>query len=258
MTIPILSNYERQEQLRGLIEQQHRLSIAQICSHFSISEATARRDLDALVELGVIRRVHGGAIAVHRAPPEPPVAQRSTEQAELKARIGKLTATLIGNRETVFLGSGTTVLEVARHLNGHEHLTVITNSLPVMTTLSDKPGINLIGLGGVFRPGELSFIGHITIQALAELRPDKVIMGIRALDPDEGLTNDYVPETTTARTILDAGKEVIIVADHTKCGRVSVAFVAPITVVNTLITDAEIAPELRNDFALKGIRVLTA
>ncbi len=254
----ILSNYERQEQLRVLIEQQHRLSIAQICSHFSISEATARRDLDALVELGVIRRVHGAAIAVHKAPPEPPVAQRSTEQAELKARIGQLAATLVGNRETVFLGSGTTVLEVARHLNGHENLTIITNSLPVMTELSDKPGINLIGLGGVFRPGELSFIGHITIQSLAELRPDKVIMGIRALDPDEGLTNDYVPETTTARAILAAGKEVIIVADHTKCGRASVAFVASITVVNTLITDSEIAPELRNDFTLKGIRVLTA
>jgi len=104
----------------------------------------------------------------------------------------------------------------------------------------------------------LSFIGHITIQALAELRADKVIMGIRALDPDEGLTNDYVPETTTARAILAAGKEIIFVADHTKCGRVSVAFVAPISVVDILITDSEIAPELREDFAMKGIRILTA
>ncbi|MFN8488293.1 MAG: DeoR/GlpR family DNA-binding transcription regulator [Caldilineaceae bacterium] len=258
MTTAILSNYERQEQLRVLIEQQHRLSIAQICSHFSISEATARRDLDALVERGVIRRVHGGAIAVHRAPPEPPVAQRSTEQSELKARIGQLAATLISNRETIFLGSGTTVLEVARHLHSYANLTIITNSLPVMTALSDKPGINLIGLGGVFRPGELSFIGHITIQAMAELRPDKVIIGIRALDPDEGLTNDYVPETPTVRAILDAGKEVIIVADHTKCGRVSVAFVAPLNVVDTLVTDAEIAPELREDFAQKGLRILAA
>src|SRR5205085_854636 len=103
-----------------------------------------------------------------------------------------------------FLGSGTTVLEVARNLNNCERLTVITNSLPVMNMLSDKPGVNLIGLGGVFRPEELSFIGHITIQALAELRVDKVVMGIRAMDSDEGLTNDYVPETMTARAILEA------------------------------------------------------
>ena len=254
----ILSNHERQEQLLQLIEQQRRISVTQICQHFSISEATARRDLDTLVERGAIHRVHGGALAIQLAPPEPPVIQRSTEQVELKQRIGQLAATLIHNHETVFLGSGTTVLEVARNLNGYENLTVITNSLPVMDLLSDKPGIHLIGLGGVFRPGELSFIGHITIQALAELRADKVIMGIRALDPDEGLTNDYVPETTTARAILAAGKEIIFVADHTKCGRVSVAFVAPITVVDILITDSEIAPELREDFAMKGIRILTA
>lgn len=254
----ILSNHERQEQLLQLIEQQRRINVAEICQHFSISEATARRDLDMLVEKGLIRRVHGGAIAVHLAPPEPPVIQRSTEQTEFKQRIGRLAASLIHNHETVFLGSGTTVLEVARNLNNYENLTVITNSLPVMDTLSDKPGIHLIGLGGVFRPGELSFIGHITIQALAELRADKVIMGIRALDPDEGLTNDYVPETTTARAILATGKEIIFVADHTKCGRVSVAFVAPISVVDILITDSEIAPELREDFAMKGIRILTA
>jgi len=254
----ILSNHERQEQLLQLIEQQRRISVTQICQHFSISEATARRDLDTLVERGAIHRVHGGAIAVHLAPPEPPVVQRSSEQAELKQRIGQLAATLIHNHETIFLGSGTTALEVARNLNGYENLTVITNSLPVMDLLSDKPGIHLIGLGGVFRPGELSFIGHITIQALSELRADKVIMGIRALDPDEGLTNDYVPETTTARAILAAGKEIIFVADHTKCGRVSVAFVAPITVVDILITDSDIAPELYADFAMRGIRILTA
>ncbi len=257
MTI-ILSTPERQEQLHQLIEQQHRISVAQICQHFSVSEATARRDLDTLVEKGVIRRVHGGAIAVHLAPPEPPVLQRSAEQTELKQRIGQLAATLIGSNETVFLGSGTTVLEVARNLNNCEKLTVITNSLPVMNTLSDKPGVNLIGLGGVFRPEELSFIGHITIQALAELRVDKVVMGIRAMDSDEGLTNDYVPETTTARAILEAGKQIIMVADHTKCGRVSVAFVAPVTVVDILISDSEISPKLREDFSLKGLRVLTA
>ncbi len=97
----LLSTPERQEQLHQLIEQQHRISVVQICQHFSISEATARRDLDTLVERGVIRRVHGGAIAVHLALPEPPVLRRSAEQALLKQRIGQLAATLISNHDGV-------------------------------------------------------------------------------------------------------------------------------------------------------------
>ena len=257
-TVLALSNDERQEQLLRLITRQQRITIAQICQHFSISEATARRDLNTLAEKGEIRRVHGGGAAVDRAPPEPPILQRSTEQAEHKQGIGQLAATLVASGETVFLGSGTTVLEVARNLHGHENLTVITNSLLVVNALTDALGIALIVLGGIFRRSELSFIGHFTVQDLAELHADKVFMGIRGLDPEEGLTNDYVPETTTARAILAAGREVIIVADHTKCGRVSTAFVAPITVVGTLVTDQEISAEHIKAFTAKGVRVLEA
>lgn len=254
----LISSYERQEQLHDLITKLQRISIAQICQHFSISEATARRDLDALAEKGKIRRVHGGAIAIRQAPPELPVLQRAAEQAEHKRQIGKLAATLVKDGDTIFLGSGTTVLEVARCLQDRQQLTVVTNSLLVVNALSTAPGITLIGLGGIFRRSELSFIGHITEQAVAELHADKIILGIHALDPEGGLTSDYLQETMTDRAILRSGKQVIIVADHSKCGRVSTAFVAPITVVNTLVTNRDIQDKQVEELVAKGIRVLTA
>jgi DeoR family transcriptional regulator, aga operon transcriptional repressor len=258
----LISSYERQEHLHDLITKQQRISIAQICQHFSISEATARRDLDALAEKGKIRRVHGGAIAIQQAPPELPVLQRAAEQAEHKRQIGKLAATLVEDGDTIFLGSGSTVLEVARCLQDRQQqdrqqLTVVTNSLLVVNALSAAPGITLVGLGGIFRKSELSFIGHITEQAVAELHADKIILGIHALDPVGGLTSDYLQETMTDRAILRSGKQVIIVADHSKCGRVSTAFVAPITVVNTLVTDRDIPPKQVEELIAKGIHVLT-
>jgi DeoR family transcriptional regulator of aga operon len=104
----------------------------------------------------------------------------------------------------------------------------------------------------------LSFIGHITEQALAEVRADKVVLGTRAINLDQGLTNDYLPETLTDRAILNAGREIIIVADHTKCGVVSTAFLAPLTAMHTLVTDDETDSEFIESLRTQGIDVIVA
>src|SRR5512138_1740401 len=230
---------ERQKQILSLLTQQGRLSVAEIVEQFSISEATARRDLESLASQGKAQRVHGGVISVEQAPPELPILEREKEQTDEKARIGRAAASLVLDKETVFLGSGTTVLEVARNLRDRKQLTVITNSLPVLNLLAGRDEITVISLGGMLRESELSFIGHITEQALTEVRVDKVFMGTRGLSLEHGLTNDYLQETLTDRAILKIGREVIVVADHTKINRAATALLAPLKSVHTLITDSQ-------------------
>lgn len=256
-TLNSISNFERQQELTRLLERTGRLSVAQICEQFSISEATARRDLEALSEQGLIKRVHGGAILVRQAAPEEPILRRSHEQEDEKERIGRATAALVRDGETIFLGSGTTVLQVAQHLV-NRRITVISNSLPVVNLMSEKENISLIALGGVLRDSELSFIGHITEQALYEVRADKVFIGIRAISLEQGLTNDYLPETLTDRAILNAGREIIIVADHTKCGVISAAFLAPLPAMHTLVTDDATDTEFIESLRTQGIEVIIA
>jgi DeoR/GlpR family transcriptional regulator of sugar metabolism len=251
-----LSNAERQDQLVYLIERNHRLTISQIAELFEVSQATARRDLKTLSDQGKIKRVHGGAIAVRQAPPEPPVVQRSLEMIDEKKRIGIAAAQLVKDGETVLLSSGSTVLGVAQALKNRHNLTVITNSLLVINALAGCPDITLISLGGFLRPSEMSFIGHIVEQALTELRADKVIMGIRAIDIDQGLTNDYLPETMTDRAILHVGRQVIIVADHTKLGCVSTAFVAPVKDIHILVTSQAAPPDFVAKLRDLGVRVM--
>src|SRR6186713_921191 len=117
---------ERQKQILSLLGRQGRLSVAAIVEQFSISEATARRDLETLASQGKAQRVHGGVIAVEQAPPELPILERESEQAEEKNFIGRAAAKLISDGESVFLGSGTTVLETAKCLRERKNLTVIT------------------------------------------------------------------------------------------------------------------------------------
>ena len=251
-----LSNVERQERMLRFVEQRQRVTIADICDQFGVSVATARRDLEVLAERSSVRRVHGGALAIHRAPPELPALQRAGEQADEKRRIGQAAAGLVADGETVFLSSGTTTLEVARSLRRQRRMTVITNSLLALNELADTPDITLVGLGGLLRRSEMSFIGHITEQALAEVRADKVIIGIRAIDAEQGLTNDFLPETMTDRAIMRIAREVIVVADHSKCGRVSAAFVAPLSAMRTLVTDSGTPPEFVDALTAQGIRVV--
>lgn len=249
---------ERQKKILSLLARQGHLSVAEIVEQFSISVATARRDLESLASQGKVQRVHGGVISVEQAPPELPILERESEQTEEKVRIGRAAADLIADKETVFLGSGTTVLEVARNLRNHRSLTVITNSLPVLNMLAGAKEITVISLGGMLRDSELSFIGHLTEQALAELRADKVIIGARAISLEPGLTNDYLPETLTDRAILKIGREVIIVADHTKINRVSTALLAQLDVMHTFVSDAKADKRFVQALMRKEIKVVIA
>lgn len=249
---------ERQKQILFLLSQQGRLSVAEIVAQFSISEATARRDLETLASQGKAQRVHGGVLAVEKAPPELPILEREREQSEEKILIGRAAAKLVKDNETLFLGSGTTVLEIARNLREHKNLTVITNSLPVLNILAGIQEITVVSLGGMLRDSELSFIGHITEQALVEVRADKVFMGTRGVSLEHGLTNDYLQETLTDRAILKSGREVIIVADHTKVNRVATVLLAPLRSMHTFVTDSKADKKFIQALKRQGIQVVTA
>jgi DeoR family transcriptional regulator, aga operon transcriptional repressor len=253
-----LSSIERQEIIFRTIKEQKRIRLEDISKSFGISTATARRDLDVLAEQGKVQRVHGGAIISRKAPPEMAVTLRQVEQADEKQRIGLAAAQMIADGETVFISSGTTALEVAKHLVDRSSLTIITNSLPVLNLFNSNRNIYVICLGGNFRHSEASYIGHLTEKNLEEVRADKVIFGIRALSLEEGLTNDYMNETTTDRMILKVGREVIIVADHTKFDRISTSYVAPLSAIHTVVTDNQTPPEFLEGLQAKGIRVVVA
>lgn len=247
---------ERDNEIIKLLRLNGNVRVSELSKLLEVSEATIRRDLDNLHEKGQILRVHGGAVKNEISEPELPVILRKAEMADEKKRIGKAMANLINENETVFLGSGTTAEAVALNLVGRQNITVIANSLTVINILIQENGISLIATGGLFRKSELSFIGYITEQTLRELRPQKVIMGIRAISLTAGLTNDYLPEVSTDRVIIQSAPEVYLVADHTKFEKVSTAFVAPITVVHKIITDSGVPESIISRLHEMNIEVL--
>jgi DeoR/GlpR family transcriptional regulator of sugar metabolism len=249
-------NTERLQLIERFINERQHVRVAELSKYFAVSEPTIRRDLQKLEEMGQIRRAHGGASAMERAMLELPIVQRVVECIEEKRRIGRAAAQLIQDDETIFLGSGTTTLEVARHLHEKKNLTVITNAINVAQCLASNPDINVIITGGVLRHSEFSMIGYIVEQTLKELHADKVIVSMRAVSVNEGLTNHNLLETMTDRKIIQFAREVILVADHSKFDKVSTAVIAPITAVHKVVTDTQTPQETIQSLRARGITVI--
>ena len=253
-----LLSTERQQQIVRYVEDKRQATVAELSKLLKVSETTIRRDLSALQSEGRILRAHGGAVAAEHRVPEAPVISRAADHAEEKKRIARAAADLVQEGDTIFLGLGTTALEVARTLADRSNLTVITNALHIVSTLAGHTGITVIVLGGLLRHSELSTTGYLVQRTLEDLRADKVIIGVTALGLKDGLTGNYLPEVNTVRAIMSMSREVIVVADHSKFGRISTVSIAPISAINTIITDDGAPPDQVDALRRAGVKVIIA
>jgi DeoR family transcriptional regulator of aga operon len=249
---------ERADQIMQYLYQHGNVTVPELCTLLNVSPATVRRDIDGLAAQELVKRTHGGIVLPDSVKLDIPVIQRRYLQSEEKRKIGRAAAKLIRDEETIFLGSGSTVLEVAENLKGKKNLTVITNSLPIINLLAQDSNIKLISPGGFLRQSELSLIGHLVETALSELRADKVVMSIQGIHLQHGLTNNDLAETVTDRAIARFSPNLILVADHTKFNRTKASFVAELSAIHTLVTDRKAPVDILNELEKLGIKVIIA
>jgi DeoR/GlpR family transcriptional regulator of sugar metabolism len=253
----MLLKVQRQAQIRRLVEDKRQVTVTELSTLLDVSEATVRRDLDEM-DGRWLQRTHGGAVLNTHAPKELPVYQRLAQLPEIKRRIGQAAAASVQEGETIFISTGSTALEVARALPPNLRLTVISNSLPVVNELVGRANIELIAIGGLIRQDEFSMIGNTAELVLHEFRANRAFMGMRAIDLRLGFTNDYLPEILTDRAIIGMATQVVVVADHTKFGRVCSVFVAPVTAAQMIVTDREVDTGITDELSELGIQVIIA
>lgn len=232
------------------------MTVNELVAQLGVSEMTVRRDLDELERQGFLRRVHGGAVSARGRSYEPPFLTRSLVHKEEKVRIAAAAAARVHHGDSIALDVGTTTLEIAYQLAGKRDLTVITPSLRIAMVLAEQPGIRLILTGGILRHGELSLVGHLAEEAFRQFFADKLFLGIGGIDLEAGLTEFNLEDALVKKVMLRRAKEIIVVADASKFGRVAFASVAPLDVVHTLITDSSVPPSIVNGLRDKGIEVI--
>lgn len=240
------------------LEKTGTVTVQELKEEFQVSDMTIRRDLKTLEQRDLVERIYGGAILSKRSRTriEPPIIERMSSMADEKKRIAERAAKDIRDSETIFLGSGTTTLYVARELIIRDDITVVTNSVPILYELANNSRMNLINVGGFLRRSELSLIGAFTEAVLGDIRVTKVIMGMRGIHPIFGFTCEHPQELMTDRRIFTISDNVIIVADHTKIGQVATNKVAPITSAKSIITSAQADMEIVEKIKELGVDVV--
>lgn len=247
---------ERQREILKIIESKRKAEVPALASQFSVTEMTIRRDLGDLGKRGLLERVHGGALIQNdRRGNETPVYERLMERLEVKQQIGQATASLIRDGEKVFLGSGSTTMAVAEALANHRNVTIYTNALNITDALFHYP-VKVLVIGGSLRRTELSLIGDLTENTIRSLRVDKVIIGIRGIDPVKGLTSDHMEELLTDQAILNISRTIIVVADHTKLGHIAAIRTAPITAITKIVTNKGGPKDILQAIRQMGVEVL--
>lgn len=238
---PRVLDAERRQQMVAFVEERNGATVAQLSERFGISEATARRDLTQLSRRGLLVRAHGGAIPRRlrhvEGFPEPPILERASVMEEEKRRIGRVAAALVEDGDTILIAGGSTTATMIPHLAERNQLTVMTNNLNVASLLVAYPQITLILLGGILRHSELSLLGMLPEEALKNLRADKLFIGSSAIHVDYGLSADDMAEVQTDRALVAAAREITVLADRTKFGRVRTARVVAMDEVYRVVTD---------------------
>jgi DeoR family transcriptional regulator, fructose operon transcriptional repressor len=248
---------ERRERVRQIVRAQRAVRVEDLRSQLGVSLATIRRDLDELESAGELRRVHGGAIAVDERHVEPLFDAKAVQRIEAKRRIARRAAELIEPAETVYLDSGSSVLELARLLAARDDITVVTNSLPVIVELVGR-GPRVIVIGGQLRPLSQAIVGPLTRLMLNELYVDRAFLGTFALSLDAGMTTTDPAEAYTKELVLDRARQVVLLADSQKLGTRSFAHAGRLDQIDVLVTDVQPDEGAMRSFERHDVRVLVA
>ncbi len=235
---------DRRRETYELLLQRGSARIADIATRLAVSPQTVRRDLDALEAEGLVQRVHGGAVVQPSSGDgaEGPQLQRALTNRAEKRRIGAAAAARVRDGTTVFLSGGTTTEHVVPWLEHVRRLTVITNAVNIAYLLGRHADVQVIVLTGTLRHTEMTLLGQLAEDAVADFRIDHAVYGCYALDPDEGLFGASLAEASMDRRVIEAADRLTVLADGSKFGRRGPVQIAGVSRITTLITDAG-APE---------------
>ena len=238
---------QRQTFILERVREDGGVRVADLARELGVSDMTVRRDLELLHNQGLIEKVHGGATLVEgSAVFEPGFAAKSALQEAEKEAIAEAAIKLVSPGMAIGLSAGTTTHALARRIVDIPGLTVVTNSVSVSGILhrAARSDCTVILTGGIRTPSD-ALVGPFAVAALRTVHVDLLFMGVHGMDPHSGFTTPNLLEGETNRALVEAGRRLVVVADHTKWGVIGISSIARLDEADTVITDDAISSEAR-------------
>lgn len=248
----------KKERLLRIIERVNKdgiVNISDIVSDFNVSDMTVRRDLDELEQEGLLKRIHGGAQSLTLLKrSEKSNTEKLTLQTEEKEEIAEKTQQFVADGDSIFIGPGTTLEAFARKLT-KRHIRVITNSFPIFTILKDSNSVDLILLGGEYRPVTGAFVGSITQKCVESLSFSKAFVSANGINTKKIATYSE-SEGLIQQLALDQSVEKYLLIDNTKFDKFDFFDFYDLKQLDKIITDSRLSTEQKDAFQVIATKIL--
>jgi DeoR family fructose operon transcriptional repressor len=248
----------RHQELLQLVEAKGQMTVDELAHHFAVSDDTIRRDLQNLERRKLLLRTHGGAVStallVHR---ETPFLIRANAHADAKNRIGRAAVQLISDGETLIINGGSTTFAFAASLGPRRNLTLVTNNVAMLSVLPAEAIQDVYLLGGQYRMNLGSTVGSVGFSS-GNISVDTAILGVSGLTATDGLSTTVLEEASMLARMITSARRTIVVADASKLGSNAFAQIAPLSAIDTLVTDASPPLELSQALSQANVEIIVA
>lgn len=253
----ILPN-QRRDKILDLLKEDGSAKVVDLSRLFKVTEVTIRQDLEKLESEGLIIKEHGGAYLKNVEDQVRSFSLVHQDNLDKKERIAQKCLEFIESGDTIILDSGSTTTEIAKKLKGLKNLTVITNALNIALMLGTESGIEVIMTGGEFKPPTLSLTGQKAADFFKGLNVQKLFLATAGISLKSGLTYPSISDLVVKKAMIDAAEVTYLVADSTKIGKKALASLGALSLIDYIITDAEIEEKDKQVFKDNEIELILA
>ncbi len=245
---------ERQAQIAEIVRDQGKALVEELATQFGVAAQTIRKDVNAMCQKGLLRRVHGGVelAAVNAGHYE----LRRILNLSAKRQVGQAAARLIPDGSAVAVSIGTTPEMVVASLGQHQGLRLFSNNLHVALMAHQFAGTEVTIPGGRLRRSEADIVGPAAVDFFDSYRFDIGLFGVAAVSPDGALL-DLTDEDVFAREAISRRADRhILVLDSTKFDRKAHACSGQITDVDHVVCDTRPPEAICKMLAGSGVDLL--
>jgi DeoR/GlpR family transcriptional regulator of sugar metabolism len=227
---------ERRQLIMNILVREKKVYVSDLAKKFAVTEETIRRDLEKLEKENLLRRSYGGAILSEQTSEDLPFVNRTIRNNQEKAIIAKNALPLINDGDTIMTDSSTTCLTLMQYLQQKHNLTIITNSVHILSDFIKSP-FQLIFSGGILRPKSFALVGSTACASLKKYYVDLAIISCKSIDIKKGIMESNEEESVVKRTMIQQAKESVLLADHTKFDKTAFIKTCDIPDISCIITD---------------------
>ncbi|MBS4210949.1 MULTISPECIES: DeoR/GlpR family DNA-binding transcription regulator [Neobacillus] len=253
-----LSYEERKTTIMESLEKEEKVQVRVLANLLQVSDETIRRDLDRLEKEGFLKKVYGGAVKNKIHSWELPFDEKTTINQKEKQAICKAAADLVEDGDIIMIGNGTTPLDMISYLSDKKDITLITHSVPVMLGAMDSFKGRVIFIGGEIERNQKYMSGPLSERMLEMLRADKTFVCAGGISTANGITDYDISGSSISRKMMERAEEVIVLADHSKFGKTTFAYMCSITDASKIITDQSCPDEWKKIISAHGVELIVA